>query len=80
MLKRCKEACASRKIGGWYEIIVIKNERKGVQDGGETSGAVCFVSGPEAKTGGGAGSWQDEDVEFVLWRDSECNRLKKKNV
>lgn len=35
-------------------IIVIKNERKGVQDG-ETSGAVCLDSGPEAKPGGEVG-------------------------
>lgn len=47
-------------------IIVIKNKRKGVQDCSETSGLVCLDSGPEAKTGGGAGSWQDEDVEFTL--------------
>lgn len=46
-------------------IIVIKNERKGVQDGSEASGAVCLDSGPEAKTGGRAGSWQDEDVLFL---------------
>lgn len=59
-------------------IIVIKNERKGVQDGSEASneasGAVCLDSGPEAKAGGRAGSWQDEDVDFSFWRDSECNR------
>lgn len=53
-------------------IMVTKNERKGVHDGREPSGAVCLDSGPEAKT-----SWQDEDVKFTLWRDSECNRKKK---
>lgn len=43
-----------------------------------SSGAVCLDCGTEAKTGGRAGSWQDEDVKLALWRDSECNC--KKNV
>lgn len=49
-----------------------ENERKGVQDSGETMKPVRFRdSGFEEKTGGWAGGGRAEDVEVFSWCDQD---------